>query len=155
MSKKMIYISFILSAVFSSEIFAYATYAMPELDQALNYVYEDRFEQAEAIYNSLLANPPDQEAEILAHSGLILIDIRQGNITTAKTTADALIADYSSNEIVSAAAFDIANAFLVEAEQTHEAGQYFHYVIDNWPDSEDGFSARFGAMRSSVLLQFN
>jgi len=148
MLKKIIYISFIVSASFSTQIFADA---QAQLDQAMNYINEKQFEQAGSIYDSLLANQPEKETEILALSGKVVIDILQGNTTTAKTSADALIANNSSNEIVSSAAFDIAHAYF-STGNPGGAKEYYQYIIDNWLNSGDAMPALFGVIMCNNSL---
>jgi len=121
----------------------------PELDQAMNYINQEQFEEAAAIYNSLLGNQPDKETEILALGGLIVIDIYQGNTEIAAASAEQLIADNPANEIVSSAVFDIAYAFL-NVSEPNESRQYYLYIVDNWPECEDAIPAEFGLIRCDI-----
>ncbi|MHC4843339.1 MAG: hypothetical protein ACYTEE_06005, partial [Planctomycetota bacterium] len=101
MFKKIMFQSLILLIVVTGEVFADP---QAQLDQAMNYVSESKFDQAKVIYDSLLADPTDKKSEILASGGLILIDIYKGNNAISKTSANQLIADNSTNKIVSSAA---------------------------------------------------
>jgi len=121
----------------------------PELDQAMNYINQEQFEQAAAIYNSLLDNQPDKETEILALGGLIVIDIHQGDTEIAVTLAEQLIADNPANEVVTSAVFDIAYAFL-NAGEPNESRQYYRYIVYNWPECEDAILAEFGLIRCDI-----
>ncbi|MHC5076284.1 MAG: tetratricopeptide repeat protein [Planctomycetota bacterium] len=151
MFKKIMFQSLILLIVVTGEVFADP---QAQLDQAMNYVSESKFDQAKVIYDSLLADPTDKKSEILASGGLILIDIYKGNNAISKTSANQLIADNSTNKIVSSAAFDIGYAFFNIGEP-NEAKRYYQYIVDKWPNSEDAVLAKLGLIQCDISLGNN
>jgi len=122
-----------------------------QLEQATTYIEENQFEQATAIYESILSSQPDKKTEVLARGGLIVADIHRGKIETAETAVVKLINDYSDTITVSEAAFDIAQAF-GSVGKWEKASELYQYILDTWPSSEDFAPAKTGVVKSNIML---
>lgn len=131
--------------------------AVAQLEQARIFIDKEQYEQAKAIYNSLLANPPDTDTQALALGGLIVIDVYEGNVEVATSSADEFMFDYFSDETISSGEFYIADAFCSDIADAFcsignadKAKELFTYILETYPSL--GLLAKVGLIKADIVL---
>jgi len=122
------------------------------LEQAEAYVVEGQYEQAAAIYNSIIADDQvDMQGQVLAHGGLIVVSVHREEITAAEAALESLLTNYDDEAAVSAAVYNIAHAF--SATRPDKALTLFQQILDTWPDFDEAIWVQVEVVKLNLDLQ--
>ena len=136
MVKKILFTSLALFGLLffemAEECFADAS---AQFEQAETYKKKGQHDQAEAIYKQVVRDYPGTEYALQAQKKLTILHIDRGKNTLADTSFKDLITDFSGHAGIAKAVHDIA--FQCRRFGKYDkANQFYQYVIDNWPQSE-------------------
>ncbi len=132
---------------------------LPELfEQAGEYVDQDQYDQATAIYNSILAdNQVDIQDQVLSRAGLIVVSVRRGEITAAEAALKSLVTDYqeifpqfSGHEDIVATVCEMADAYVDLSPQ--KTVEFCQYVLEQWPNTPDMMWIQVNMTRAYLRL---
>jgi len=112
----------------------YSTDTISPLEQAKAYETEGNYEQAEAIYRSIVTDWPGTDEAFQAQKNLALLFIVTRNYPAAQAEVDALITDFAGHLDLAQTIYDIANSCWF-AGNYHRARWLYKYIADNIPDS--------------------
>jgi TolA-binding protein len=119
----------------------YSTDTAALLEEAKAYEAEGNYEQAEAIYRSIVTDYPGTDEAFQAQNNLALLFIVTRDYPAAQAEVDALIADFAEHPELPAAVYDIANHYW-RRDKCEQAKQLYKYIPDNRPSSELAFKGR-------------
>ncbi len=93
----------------------------------------EKFEMANQFHQYFVDNWPTHEYAMLALSGLAISNIHLGNNAAAQAAVERLVADFSDNEHIAKAVYDVAHRYNGVGKK---AEQLYQRVIDNWPEAK-------------------
>jgi TolA-binding protein len=129
----------------------YSTDTISPLEQAKAYEAEGDYEQAEAIYRSIVTDYPGTDEAFQAQKNLALLFIATRNYSTAQAEVDVLIADFAEHPELPAAVYDIANHYW-QRHSYGQAGGLYKYIADNVPDSNWAIVGQTWVASSDIWL---
>jgi tetratricopeptide (TPR) repeat protein len=122
-----------------------------QLEQAEAYVAQGQYDQATAIYNSIVADVQvDTQGQVFARGGLIVVSVHRGDITAAEASLESLMTNYDDEVAVPAAVFDAAHAF--SPTRPDKAITLFQQILDTWPNCEDAIRCQVSLVRENLTL---
>ena len=137
MFKKVLFVSviflFLGIAVFLGMTGEPLVDAAAQLEQADE---NNSYEQAEAVYNSIVADYPGTDDALEAQKQLVILYISWGKPTQVEAAFEGLVAEFSAHPDIARAVCDIADQYYWELEKYEKARELHQHVLDNWPDSE-------------------
>jgi len=107
-----------------------------QLEQAEAYVDNSEYEQAEAIYKTIIQDYPGTDYALEAQTNLVILYINWDKPAQAEAAFDELVAEFSAHKDIAQAVYDIAYCYGELHKNYEKARQLHQYVIENWPDSE-------------------
>ena len=147
MVKKDLFISLalfgLLFSAMSRECFADAA---TQLEQAEAYKKNEQYEQAEAIYKTVVADYGGSDYALEAQKNLAILYINR-----AQAACERLITDFSSHPALPEALYRVADEYQIL--QSHErARQIYQYIVDNLPESDMAVPAQMDVVISNLEL---
>lgn len=125
--------------------------ATAQLEQAEACMENRDYEQAEAIYKTIVTDYPGIDYALKAQEGLVMLYIIWGKQPQAEATFEELLVDFSGHPNIAKAVYEIADEYF-ESEKFEKAREFFQYVLDNWPGDEYAMWSRAGLARSNFAL---
>ncbi|MHC4759650.1 MAG: hypothetical protein ACYTE8_13465 [Planctomycetota bacterium] len=122
------------------------------LEQAEGYVVEGQYDQATAIYNSIISDGQvATPGQVLARAGLVAVSIHRGEIAAAEADLDLLLNDYDGEAVLSTAVYGVANAF--SETRPAKAIPLFQQILDTWPGCDEAIWAQVEVARINLDLK--
>ncbi|MHC4337114.1 MAG: tetratricopeptide repeat protein, partial [Planctomycetota bacterium] len=126
------------------------------LERAEEHEDEDRYAEAEAIYNQILADYPGSNYALGAQEGLVILYFEWGRREPSKkveadSAYEELLTKFSEHEGLAKAVDHIADRYR-QRKRYKEARQLYQYIVDTWPDAEHAAESQRGVALTSMLL---
>ena len=118
-------------------------------DIAESYRKSGRCEEAVQFYQYALANWPGSEETMWSQAGLARSNIALGDDPNAQAATDKLLTEFSDNNGISEAIYEIADEYL-SLEKYEKANQVFQYVLDNRPRADEAIWSHAGIAMSKI-----
>ena len=106
-----------------------------QLEQADSLFKKGQYEQAEAIYQQVIAEYAGTDDAFAAQKQLTFLYIAWNRYPQAETAYNQLLANFSGNKDISQAVHDIAYRYRC-VNKREKANELDQYVVDTWPDSD-------------------
>jgi tetratricopeptide (TPR) repeat protein len=120
-------------------------------EMAKSYRRSKKDENANHICNLIIGKWPKSEHAMWAQRDLARFNITFGDDLNAQAAVDKLLADFSKQGRIAQAVYDIAKQYHT-LQKYEEAGMFYQYVIDNWPDDEYAMWAQSGLAKLHIDL---
>jgi len=112
-----------------------------QLAKAEMYVKAGQYAQAEEIYKQIIAAAPGTNDAFAAQKKLTDFYISQRKFSKADAALEQMLAGYANNDGIAQAVYEAASAYRGAGEY-HRANTLSQYVVEQWPGSEQAFSAQ-------------
>jgi len=134
MVKKILFTSLALfGLLFSTMPPACFADAAAQLEQAETFKKDGNYEQAEAIYKTVVTDYAGSDYALEAQKNLAILYINWGKGPQAQAATDKLIADFAAHPDLPEVLSRVADEY--QMRQRHEqAVKLYQYVVDRWPD---------------------
>jgi len=129
----------------------------PDIAQAvydIAYCYGElhkNYEKARELYQYVLDNWPDSDDVMWSQAGLTMSNIALGDDPNADAAIEKLLIDFSDHNDIAEALNYIADSYC-DVERYQKAREFYQYVIENWPDSDDVMWSQAGLAMSNIEL---
>jgi len=144
MAKKVLFVSLILfGLVFFVIVVRCFADATADLEQADAYKNSGNYEQAEVAYKAIVIDYPGTDGAMQAQSSLARLYIDLGDLNDANAAVDKLITDFSDNNGVGGAVFEVAYHYR-RSQEYDRAIEWYQYVLDNHSESEAAMRSQAG-----------
>jgi len=152
MVKKILLISSVLFGLLFStmppECFADAA---AQLEQAETYKNNEQYEQAEAIYKTVVTDYGGSNYALEAQKNLAILYIDWGKGPQAQAAYERLITDFSSHPALPGALYQVANKYQI-LQRHEQAIELYQYIVDNCPESDRAVPAQMDVVISNLEL---
>jgi tetratricopeptide (TPR) repeat protein len=122
-----------------------------ELWQAGQYAEVGDYEQAEAIYEAIIADYPGTGDAFTAQEKLTCLYVLWGRQADAEAAFRELVNKYSGHDGAAKAVDHVADAYR-KIENFQKARQCNQYIVDHWSDADYAAEAQAGVVRASILM---
>jgi TolA-binding protein len=103
-------------------------------DIANQYREFEQHEEADRLYQYVVANWPDSKQAMWSQMRVVMSNITGGNDTKAKAALDKLTADFSKDSRLPTPLYWIAITYEDDRGKYEEANDVYRHIIQNWPD---------------------
>lgn len=125
--------------------------ATAELNQAEEYEKDGNYEEAEATYKKVATDFAGTDYALEAQKQLVMLYISMGKSSEADSALQELLVEFSTNEKLIKAVYDIAEDYRI-SEKHAKANQLYQYAMDNWPGHKFSMWSQMGVAKSSISL---
>jgi tetratricopeptide (TPR) repeat protein len=119
-------------------------------DIAQQYRWLEKFDKARELYQYVLAHGPEDKYAIWSQMGLVISNVRLGDMKAAEAEIGKLLSKYSSSKYIASVIYDIAQQ-CCWADRYDKARPYYQYVVDHRPQSEHARWSRMGLAALDIL----
>jgi len=110
-----------------------------------------RYERSNQLYQYVAENWPEGEYAIWPQMSLALLNISRGNMVAAEAAIEKLLTDFSGNNDIGMAVYNIASCYR-EVGKNEEANRLYQYVVENRPDDEYAVWSQMVVAMSNISL---
>ncbi|MHC5059804.1 MAG: tetratricopeptide repeat protein [Planctomycetota bacterium] len=123
------------------------------LSIADNYYDVRKYENSLELYEYIMNTWPDDKDAVRAGAGIIRSNIGLGNELDVPGAINELHTQFSGNEYIAEAVFNIAGSYY-DVKKHEEALVLYQYILNTFPDcrDEDVVRARTGIIRTNIAL---
>jgi len=125
--------------------------ASAQLQQAETFQKNGQYEQAEALYQQVIAQYPSTDYAFQAKKNLVFLYIAWYRYPQAEAAYQQLLANFSGHKDMAQAVHDIAYQYRC-ANKQDKANQIDQYVVETWPQSDYAVLAQMDLAKSYVNL---
>jgi len=122
------------------------------LAQADAHARVQEFQQAETLYNSVIADRPGSEEAFTARRKLVALDIVQDKVAEANAGLGAMMSEYAAHERLPHAVHEIAEAASKEGKG-QSIRQVFQNALDSRSSGDSAIWLQFGVALSNVYMK--
>jgi len=152
MVKKILFISLALfGLLFSTMPPACFADAAAQLEQAETYKNNEQYEQAEAIYKTVVTDYAGSDYALEAQKNLAILYIDWGKGPQAQAACERLITDFSSHPALPGALYQVANQYQI-LQRHEQALELYQYIVDNCPESDRAVPSQMDVVISNLEL---
>jgi len=120
-------------------------------EQAEQFVEDENYEGAEAIYKQVVTENPRTDDALEAQKLLTISYINRGKRDEAELALQELLAKFSENEHIAKAVDDIADEYR-ESKDYDKARQLYQHVVSNWSDADYALESQRGLILLNILV---
>jgi tetratricopeptide (TPR) repeat protein len=123
-----------------------------QLTEAAGLVQGRQYDQAERIYKSVLEQAIDQDQQLAAQTGLVLLYVKSGKDGLVTQTCERIIADFSSHK-------DVANVLGQVADECRNANRFsvavpiYQSFLDHWPEDVNAVLQQANLVTCQICLK--
>jgi TolA-binding protein len=115
-----------------------------ELGQAILYLQEGQYGQAESICNNIVANHDGTDYALEALRWLSIIYIKSGNVSAAESVTGTLLSGYSDHANVADVLTDTANYYRSVIKDCAKSSSLYSLILSRWPEHPGAMWSRAG-----------
>lgn len=125
--------------------------AAAELGQAEKYKEGEDYEQAEAIYKTIVRDYPGTDDAFKAQKGLTSLYIGWEKEAEAEAAYEQLVTEFGGHESMRSVVCDLAYEYR-SLRKWAKSRQLFRYFLERWPDDERAMRAQRLVAKASIRL---
>jgi tetratricopeptide (TPR) repeat protein len=123
-----------------------------QLEQAEQYLDHGQYEQAKAVYKTIIKDSPGSDDALRAEEGLIVLYVVRNKDPKARSAFQRLLTEFSGYSGLAEAIDHVGDAYR-EVGKYEEAVEKYRYVVDNFPGTERAMLSQIGLVKLHLLRE--